>query len=121
MDAVPDVGRVVGARRQVRALVRARKRVLWGDSFVRLPDFGWTFKVSNTCTFLSKGSENLRRSFSQKNALYASTTADGDCFDLNCILVSFCLPCLGEEEGGDDNFCSEVCPFLETFPKSACM
>ena len=38
MDAVPDVGRVVGARRQVRALVRARKRVLWADSFVRLPD-----------------------------------------------------------------------------------
>ena len=48
MDAVPDVGRVVGARRQVRALVRARKRVLWADNCVRLLSrvVSSTFRVS---------------------------------------------------------------------------
>ena len=36
VDAVPDVGSVVVAGRQVRALVRAGKRVLRWKSFVRL-------------------------------------------------------------------------------------
>ena len=40
--------------------------------------------------------------FSRENvaALWASTTADGDCFGLNWLLVSFCLTSVGEGGGG---------------------
>ena len=44
----------------------------------------------------------LGSNFSQENvaALWASTTADGDCFGLNWLVVSFFFPSVGEEGGG---------------------
>ena len=57
--------------------------------------------VHEITSILFKGSCS-GSNFSCENvaALWASTTADGDCFGLNWLVVSFCFTSVGEEGGG---------------------